>query len=400
MLEIHRRTGYLLLATLVAQIILISAQVRTTSGTRVLQAVTFGVFSQVQLGTAWVFGGVRSVWDGYIGLHGAHQENLQLRQALQQARVKVLEQQALAARSAQLERVLDLRQRTPLRTVAANVIAGDATGIFRTLTIDKGSSSGLRKDMAVIAPAGVVGRIVEPPSLYAAKVQLLIDKEAGAGAIIERSGVGGVVVGQDRDNEPPLDLQFVSNLSDAKVGDRLVTSGLDSIFPRGITIGTLVKVEKGVGLYKRIAVAPAVDFAEIGTVLIVLDPPQTIGPSPTGGTPPTAATAVRPGTPVARPATAAAAPGTAAGTAGAANAPAGTAVARPAAPGATAPRPATTRPAPAPTGAEPPATPAPKPTPRPTPPPAAGSTPAPAPTPPATPPAEPAPSPQPPGRRP
>jgi rod shape-determining protein MreC len=398
-LEIHRRTGYLLLATLVAQIILISAQVRTTSGTRVLQAVTFGVFSQVQLGTAWVFGGVRSVWDGYIGLHGAHQENLQLRQALQQARVKILEQQALAQRSAQLERVLDLRQRTPLRTVAANVIAGDATGIFRTLTIDKGSSSGLRKDMAVIAPAGVVGRIVEPPSLYAAKVQLLIDKEAGAGAIIERSGVGGVVVGQDRDNEPPLDLQFVSNLSDAKVGDRLVTSGLDSIFPRGITIGTLVKVEKGVGLYKRIAVAPAVDFAEIGTVLVVLDPPQTTGPSPTGGTPPTAATAVRPGTPVARPATAAAAPA-AAGTAGAANAPAGTAGARPAAPGATPPRPAATRPAPAPTGADPSATPAPKPTPRPTPPPATGSTPAPAPTPPATPPAEPAPSPQPPGRRP
>ena len=399
MLEIHRRTGYLLLATLVAQIILISAQVRTTSGTRVLQAVTFGVFSQVQLGTAWVFGGVRSVWDGYIGLHGAHQENLQLRQALQQARVKILEQQALAQRSAQLERVLDLRQRTPLRTVAANVIAGDATGIFRTLTIDKGSSSGLRKDMAVIAPAGVVGRIVEPPSLYAAKVQLLIDKEAGAGAIIERSGVGGVVVGQDRDNEPPLDLQFVSNLSDAKVGDRLVTSGLDSIFPRGITIGTLVKVEKGVGLYKRIAVAPAVDFAEIGTVLVVLDPPQTTGPSPTGGTPPTAATAVRPGTPVARPATAAAAPA-AAGTAGAANAPAGTAGARPAAPGATPPRPAANRPAPAPTGADPSATPAPKPTPRPTPPPATGSTPAPAPTPPATPPAEPAPSPQPPGRRP
>ncbi len=172
--------------------------------------------------------------------------------------------------------------------MAATVIAGDATGIFRTLTIDKGSSSGLRKDMAVIAPEGVVGRIVEPPSLYAAKVQLLIDKEAGAGAIIERSGVGGVVVGQDRDGEPPLDLQFVSNLSDAKVGDRLVTSGLDSIFPRGIAIGTLVKVEKGVGLYKRIAVAPAVDFAEVGVVLVVLDPPQTIGPSPTGGAPATA----------------------------------------------------------------------------------------------------------------
>ena len=163
------------------------------------------------------------------------------------------------------------------------------------MTIDKGSSSGLRKDMAVISPAGVVGRIVEPPPLYAAKVQLLIDKEAGAGAIIERSGVGGVVVGQDRDGEPPLELQFVSNLSDAKVGDRLVTSGLDGIFPRGITIGTLAKVEKGVGLYKRIAVTPAVDFAEVGAVLVVLDPPQTTGPSPTGGAPATAGTASVPG---------------------------------------------------------------------------------------------------------
>ena len=335
MLEIHRRTGYLLLATLVAQVILISAQVRTTAGTRVLQAVTFGVFSQVQLGTAWVFGGVRSVWDGYIGLRGAHEQNQQLRQALSQVQVKLLEQQAQALRAAQLEKILDLRERTPLRTVAASVIAGDATGIFRTLTIDKGSSTGLRKDMAVISPAGVVGRIVEPPPLYAAKVQLLIDKEAGAGAIIERSGVGGVVVGQDRDGEPPLEMQFVSNLSDAKVGDRVVTSGLDSIFPRGITIGTLAKVEKGVGLYKRIVVTPAVDFAEVGAVLVVLDPPQTVGPSPTGGTPATATGAVRPGAPATRPATPAATPGAApAGAAptGGARPPAATPAAGPAAP--------------------------------------------------------------------
>jgi rod shape-determining protein MreC len=377
-LEIHRRTGYLLLATLVAQVILISAQVRTTSGTRVLQAVTFGVFSQVQLGTAWVFGGVRSVWDGYVGLRGAHEQNLQLRQALAQVQVKLLEQHAQALRAAQLERILDLRERTPLRTVAATVIAGDATGIFRTLTIDKGSSSGLRKDMAVISPAGVVGRIVEPPPLYAAKVQLLIDKEAGAGAIIERSGVGGVVVGQDRDGEAPLDLQLVSNLSDAKVGDRLVTSGLDGIFPRGITIGTLAKVEKGVGLYKRIAVTPAVDFAEVGAVLVVLDPPQTTGPSPTGGAPATVGTALRPGIPPVPPARPATPP------AGAV-APASPPAARPAEPRPVPPRPAPARPTPPPTESTPPPTAAPSP----------AQSPAPAP-PPET---EPAPSPQPPGRR-
>ena len=347
MLEIHRRTGYLLLATLVAQVILISAQVRTASGTRVLQSVTFGVFSQVQLGTAWVFGGVQSVWDGYFGLRWAHQENQQLRQELTQARMKLLEQHAQALRAAQLERILDLRERTPLRTAAATVIARDAIGLFQTVTIDKGSSSGLRKDMAVIAPTGVVGRIVEPPPLYAAKVQLLIDREAGAGAIVERSGVGGVVVGSDRDGEPPLDLQFISNLSDAKVGDRLVTSGLDGIFPRGITIGTLTKVEKGVGLYKRIGVTPAVDFGEVGAVLVVLDPPQTIGPSPTGGAPATATTSIRPGTPPARPVTPPAASGATA-------APASPPAARPAEPRPVPPRPAPTRPTPAPAESTPP----------------------------------------------
>jgi len=387
-LEIHRRTGYLLLATLVAQVILISAQVRTSSGTRVLQAVTFGVFSQVQLGTAWIFGGGRSVWDGYFGLRGAHEENVQLRQALSQVQVKLLEQQAQVLRASQLEKLLDLRERTPLRTVAATVIAGDATGIFRTLTIDKGSSSGLRKDMAVIAPSGVVGRIVEPPPLYAAKVQLLIDREAGAGAIIERSGVGGVVVGQDREGEPPLDLQFVSNLSDAKVGDRLVTSGLDSIFPRGITIGTLARVDKGVGLYKRIAVTPAVDFTEVGAVLVVLDPPVTTGPSPAStGTGP--GSAARPAPAPARPAAgtpAAPAPTTAPLTPGG----------RPSA------QPSTPPPTPGgrPSGRQP-TPPAPRPTPQATPPPATtpASTPPAAGAPPPTRPAEPAPSALPPGRQ-
>jgi len=304
-IEIHRRTGYLLIATLLAQVLLISAQVRTASGTRVLQAVTFGVFSQIQLGTAWVFGGVRSVWDGYVGLRGAHQENQQLRDTVAAMQVRLLEQQALVMRANQLEQILDLRGRTPLRTVAATVIAGDLTGVFRTVTIDKGSSSGLRKDMAVIAPTGVVGRIVEPPPLYAAKVQLLIDREAGAGAIIARSGVGGVVVGHEHGGQTELELDFVSNLSDAKVGDRLVTSGLDGIFPRGLTIGYLATVEKGTGLYKKILVNPTVDFSAIGSVLVVLDPPQAIGPSPTGGMSPTvaaaAAAATRPGTTPARP---------------------------------------------------------------------------------------------------
>jgi rod shape-determining protein MreC len=253
--------------------------------------------------------------------------------------------------------------------------------VFRTLTIDKGSSSGLRKDMAVIAPSGIVGRILEPPPLYAAKVQLIIDREAAAGAIIARLGVGGVVLPRQlskdddrRGSEPELELDYVSNLTDAKVGDRLVTSGLDGIFPRGITIGWLASVKKGRGLYKDLGVNPAVDFSEIGAVLVVLDPPQTIGPSPAGGAaqaqPAPGPTAARPGA-ATRPATVT--------PAAAATVPAGATPATPAAkPAAATARPGAPRPA-APRPAQP-----------------AGETPAPPPEPPPT---SPNPNPNPPGAR-
>lgn len=279
MLEFHRRTGYLLLAMLVGQVILISAQVSTASGTKVLEAVAFGAFSQVQLGTATLFGGVRSVWDRYFGLWGVREENARLRSELMAVRVRLQEQQALALRGAQLEALLQLKAQTEVRTLAANVVARDSTGVFRRITIDKGSSAGLRKDMAVLAPGGVVGRIIDPPPLYAAKVQLLEDREAGAGALLARTGTGGVVFGHDKPGEPPLRLDYVSNLADVRQDDRVVTSGLDGIFPRGFTIGSVVRVEDGPGLYKRIWVQPAVDFAALGSVLVVLDPP-TLTPPP------------------------------------------------------------------------------------------------------------------------
>ena len=126
--------------------------------------------------------------------------------------------------------------------------------------------------MAVIAPQGVVGRVVDQPAFEAAKVQLLVDRNAGAGAVIERSGAGGVVVGNDSD--PPLQMDFVANLADVKVGDRVVTSGLDGIYPPGFVIGHVEKVQEGQGLYKHIEIRPIVDFRALQTVLVVLDPPE------------------------------------------------------------------------------------------------------------------------------
>src|SRR5207237_8311486 len=109
-----------------------------------------------------------------------------------------------------VERLLELRHRSNLNTIAAEIIAAGATPDFRTVTIDKGMRDGIKADMSVIAPAGVVGRVVIP-SARAAKVQLLIDRNAAAGALIERSRAQGVVTGGGNDR---LSMEYVSEVAD------------------------------------------------------------------------------------------------------------------------------------------------------------------------------------------
>jgi rod shape-determining protein MreC len=182
--------------------------------------------------------------------------------------VALQEQRALADRAQSLEKLLELRDRVNLQTTAAQIIGAAATPDFRTVTIDKGTRDGLRPDMAIISPAGVVGRIVVP-SARSAKVQLLIDRNAAAGALIERSRAQGVAVGGGEDR---LRLEFVSEAADIVVGDVVVTSGIDGIYPKGFVIGRVEVVDKSGLTYKRISVKPAVDFSSLEEVLVVTTP--------------------------------------------------------------------------------------------------------------------------------
>jgi len=268
LLDIRQRSGYLFLAVILAQIILVSAQVNARTGVPVLQAVIFGIFAEVQRTTSSAVSSVRHVWSGYIGLRSVRAENEALKRQLAAAEIQLQEQRALADRSRSLEQMLGLRDRTTLSTAAAEVIAASATPDFRTLTIDKGRRDGLRPDMAVIAPAGIVGRIIVP-SVRAAKVQLLIDRNAAAGVLIERSRAQGVVVGE---GDERLRMDYVSEVADVVVGDVVVSSGIDGIYPKGFIVGRVESVEKSGPAYKRITVKPAVDFRSLEEVLVVLTP--------------------------------------------------------------------------------------------------------------------------------
>ena len=263
LVDLRQRSGFLFLAVTLGQILLISAQVNTKSGVPVIERVTFGIFSEVQRGLSGGFSGIHNLWSGYIGLRHLKVENDALKRELSSAQVAVQEQRALADRTRGLDQLLELREHLELKTVAAA-----AAPDFRTLTIDRGTRDGVRADMSVIAPAGVVGRLVVP-SLRSAKVQLLIDRNAAAGAIIERTRAQGVVVGSGDDR---LRLDYVSEVFDVVAGDVVMTSGIDGIYPKGFIIGRIESVERAGGAYKRILIKPAVDFSALEEVLVVLTP--------------------------------------------------------------------------------------------------------------------------------
>ena len=283
LVDIRQRTGYLFLAVVVGHVVLISTQVTTKRGVPLIEAGVFEVFSEVQRASNAVTTGIRTRWDDYVALTKVKSENEQLKQQLGQMRVELQQQRGLAQQSQSLQQLLGLKTSIQVQTTAANVIAGGASPDFRTVTIDKGTNDRLHADMAVIAPAGVVGRIIMP-AVRASKVQLLIDRNAAAGAIDERTRAQGVVVGTGADE---LRMDYVAGSADVKAGDMVVTSGIDGIYPKGFVIGQIQSVRRGAGEYSAVVIRPAVDFSALEEVLVVLTPPagaEAEGATATSGT--------------------------------------------------------------------------------------------------------------------
>ena len=256
------------MAVIVGHILLISAQVNTQRGVPLLEEVTVGTFGEVQRATTSAIAKVQDNWMNYVALQDVRTENARLKEEIAALQIGLQQERALAQQSRTLQSLLDLKSSVDLKTTSASVIAGGASPEFRTMTIDKGTGDGLAADMAVLAPAGVVGRIIMP-ARRAAKVQLLIDRDAAAGAMVERSRAQGVVVGTGTDR---FRLDHVPGAADIQVGDRVVTSGIEGIYPKGFLIGQIQSIDRQSGEFTNVVVDPAVQFSELETVLVVVTP--------------------------------------------------------------------------------------------------------------------------------
>jgi len=267
--DFRQRTAVLFIAVVLGHIILISAQVNSSAGVPLLEVVTFGAFAEVQRGAAGLTASIRDAWSGYGNLRHVRAENEALKRQLGELQVQFQQERARAESARQLEKLLGFQQQLRVDTIAAGVIGASASLDFRGITIDRGSTHAVTANMAVIAPTGLVGRVVTPTA-HASKVQLLIDRNAAAGALVERTRAQGIVVGTGVDM---LRMDFVAVTADVKVGDTVVTSGVDGIYPKGFVIGKVEQVDNGNGIYKVVRVRPAVEFNRLEEVLVVKTAP-------------------------------------------------------------------------------------------------------------------------------
>ncbi len=170
-----------------------------------------------------------------------------------------------------LTELLEIRTRILRESVAATVISHSPSSWFRTVTVDKGSHAGIHRGMAVITPRGVVGKVVSVEG-DTAKVMLLTDHMSGLDVITQRTRVRGIVSGSV-DGGPIV--KYMGRNEDVRPGDRLITSGLDGTFPKGLLVGTIVDIaDDEPGLFRRVRVSLAVDPLVMEEVLFVSDKPR------------------------------------------------------------------------------------------------------------------------------
>jgi rod shape-determining protein MreC len=266
-----RRSRFLLLVLLLAHLAVISNQVDGGGGASLLQRGIFSLLSPLQNGVGAVVRGVKGAWSGYVGLRGAREESQRLEERVQYLELLLQERQHQARESERLRDILGLREILPLETVAAEVVSREGLPWYRTLTIDKGRDAGVELEDPVLTPTGVLGRVIERGA-HAAKVQLLLDSQSGAGVMIERSRVTGIVSGQvgvEGATASDLVLKYVPETMDVVAGDVVVTSGLDRIYPKGLVVGRVRSVSRGTGLFKEILVEPSARFDQAEEVLVV-----------------------------------------------------------------------------------------------------------------------------------
>lgn len=266
----ERRTTWLLIAVLAGQLLLLSVQAPAAAaggGDNFLESTVLrGVAPLAHLVSSVVQGG-RGLGDDWRLRGNLAEENAALQRRVDELELEVMRLSSLESEVDRLSEALDYRQSSERALRVADVVYADHSSWLRTLILYVGDQPAV-VNQPVISEDGLVGRVVEVVPHYA-KVQLITDRAAAVGAMIHRTRRQGVV----RSGPGGLELDFLPQQADVRVGDRVVTSGIDGIYPRDLPVGVITAVAHGEELFYDLHLEPAVDFGVLDQVYLLAPQP-------------------------------------------------------------------------------------------------------------------------------
>ena len=247
-------------------LLLLTLQTRgnTASAADALALVT----TPVQSALARVNRATLGVWSTYREWKNVRAENRRLREEARRLRVEALRVSETVEENQRLRRLLSLKEAMPLATLSGEIIAREWGGWVRSLTVSRGRADHVTRLTGVIAPDGLIGRVIDVRP-GASIVQVLTDPASTVGALVVRARTQGIVEGDPRGT---LRFKYMArDGSGIQVGDLVVTSGSGGLFPRGIPIGRVRAIDdRGSALFHYAQLTPAVDFARIDEVLLIV----------------------------------------------------------------------------------------------------------------------------------
>jgi rod shape-determining protein MreC len=284
--EIRQRAPIWLVSLLVGNLIIMAVDARDADGRhKMLRIWTQTFASPLQSASSRASGATSGFFEQIWNFRSTAQQNEQLKERLTQVEQELNLARQAAIENERLKALLNLNEKTQIESVPARVIARDASAWFNTITINRGTSAGITANMPVVTGGGIVGRVIAPGP-WSSQVMLITDEKAGAGAVVGQlgqSGALGSVRGRADLGVALIEMRYVSGLEKVEVGDSVMTTGQDGIYPPGLNVGRVVDVKKGTATQAhQILIAPGAQLDQMEEVAVLLyQPPARSVPEQT-----------------------------------------------------------------------------------------------------------------------
>ncbi len=253
-----------------SSLLLIAYSSKNPELARIGSAVLGEIVAPLQNTSHGAYSGVQDYYRNYLGLLHVREELVTAKERLASLESQNSNLLELENENKRLRGLLSVIQSENLKGVAAEVIGYDPSSWLKAVTINKGRNDGIEIGMPVLEGSGVVGQVISVGS-SAARVILIIDHGSGVDSIIQGSRARGVVSGAEGEG---CEMRYVMKEEEIKIGDRVVTSGMDGVFPKGLFVGLVSDIARREGsMFSSVVLRPAVDFSKLETVLVVTNAP-------------------------------------------------------------------------------------------------------------------------------